>query len=103
MAIGFRRIVDAFGRMCDVGQTRPELENSYREFSHLVQESLNDPPHHIRILLEQIRKFEKEHSANEITILDHGCGSGLTLHYLAEAGYRNVYGVDIAGESNIAT
>jgi SAM-dependent methyltransferase len=101
VAVDHKQLASAFRRMCEKDQTRQELEDAYREFSLMVRESLKDPPQHMRILLEQVREIEEDHPEDEITILDHGCGGGLTLHYLAEAGFRNVYGVDIAGERDI--
>ena len=30
-----------------------------------------------------------------ISILDHGCGSGITLFFLASKGYENIWGIDM--------
>ena len=58
------------------------IKNEYKDFkpSHLIA-------------------FLKVLNENKITIeskiLDHGCGSGLTLFFLALNGYKNIWGIDI--------
>ena len=59
-------------------------------------------PFHLRILLEELDNrclalgVEKE----EMSILDHGCGGGMTVLYLIALGYRGARGVDIGSDDN---
>lgn len=48
-------------------------------------------PFHLTTLMEQIAAVHKgfpDMRAADLTILDHGCGSGITLLYLLANGYR---------------
>ena len=60
-----------------------------------------------RIIIRDFKEFRPNHltgllsllnqksSKYESKILDHGCGSGITLFFLASQGYSNIWGVDI--------
>lgn len=69
------------------------LSLAWREFTYVVE---NCPtPYHLLLLLKRCDSLRGGRSRDELVLLDHGCGGGLTLLYLAALGYRNVYGVDL--------
>lgn len=56
------------------------------------------PPYQLRAILKLLADIERDKPRAEIAILDHGCGTGLTLLYLFALGFRRIYGVNIAPE-----
>jgi len=72
-----------------------QIAEAWREFSSVVQRSADRPPYHLAILLNRIEQYRGTRQSSDIAILDHGCGGGLTLLYLAARGYTNIYGIDI--------
>ena len=77
----------------------PEPYNAER-YSELVRETEKAPPYHLRPILRYLEDVELAtgKSRDSIVVLDHGCGGGATLMYLAAIGYRQVYGVDVGGD-----
>ncbi|NMM45608.1 class I SAM-dependent methyltransferase [Rhodospirillaceae bacterium KN72] len=66
------------------------------EFKAVVEsEHKKSPPYHLIPVLTQIERMSEGKARSEIAILDHGCGSALTLLYLAAVGYTDIWGVDI--------
>lgn len=66
-------------------------------FRNAAQATDGAPPFHLRTLIHELRKVQGQRSRADVTILDHGCGSGYTLLYLAALGWTNIYGVDVGG------
>lgn len=84
----FRDLVDAHDR------GRP-MAIAWRDFQECVRKS--PTPVHLLPILTALRGQQGSHKPESVKILDHGCGSGLTLLYLHTLGYTNIYGVDIGG------
>jgi len=80
-----------------VNAPKPETAQRYIE---LVRETENRPPYHLQPIIRHLKTVAAAtgKQRTDIAILDHGCGGGATLMYLAAAGYRHVYGVDIGGD-----
>ena len=63
-----------------------------KKWAVIVDSFKNYKPNH---LLSLINLLEKSSEGEKSKILDHGCGSGLTLFMLASKGYTNIWGIDI--------
>ncbi len=74
------------------------ITETWGEICQTVQRTAYAPPYHLAILLNRIEQYRGARQRREIAILDHGCGNGLTLLYLAARGYTNIYGVDVGGD-----
>ena len=59
------------------------------------------PPYHLRLALREIRGYQVARAADAITVLDHGCGDGLSVLYLHALGYR-ACGVDLRESAHFA-
>jgi SAM-dependent methyltransferase len=90
----WREIVAAQIKLFDA--TTSENAADYRR---LVESMRSAPAYHIRPILRQLTRIQEAtgKAPSEIRILDHGCGGGGTLLYLAALGYTDVHGVDIGG------
>jgi len=77
------------------------IAETWQAFCDIVQQTADAPPYHLAILLNRIEQYRGAQPRNEIAIFDHGCGSGLTLLYLAARGYTNIYGNDVGGNHSI--
>ena len=76
----------------------PDSETA-QQYVELVRESEGAPPYHLRPILRHLEAIEASSGKHrsEISVLDHGCGGGATLIYLAARGYRHLHGVDVGG------
>jgi len=86
----------AHKKLQDVGDG--PIGGAWQEFSSTVERTAESPPYHLAILLKRIEQYRGALSPGDIAILDHGCGGGLSLLYLAARGYTNIYGVDVGGD-----
>ena len=77
----------------------PTADNA-KEYCLLVESTKLAPPFHIRPILKQLDSIRKRMGkpSSHIKILDHGCGGGSTIMYLAASGYTEVFGVDLGGD-----
>ena len=77
----------------------PKADNAER-YVEMVRETEEAPPYHLRPILRYLAEVEAVTGKSRagIAVLDHGCGGGATLMYLAALGYRRVYGVDVGGD-----
>ena len=68
-------------------------------YKRLVETTKSNPPYHIQPLLQQLDELKRQLNKPiaELRILDHGCGGGNTITYLAALGYNNLFGVDVGG------
>ena len=71
-----------------------DIENKW---STIERDFKNFIPNHLSNFLNILRE-NKLNSKSKI--LDHGCGSGLTLFFLASKGYKNIWGIDINNSSS---
>ena len=76
----------------------PTNENAGK-YKEIVGRAQASPPYHILPILRQLELIQKRtgKSRSKIKILDHGCGGGGTLMFLAASGYTDVHGVEIGG------
>ncbi len=89
----------------DPATNRSKLISGWDKFRKEVLQCSDHPPYHLYCILKQVKKFCGQPPASDKAILDHGCGSALTIFYLAVLGYENIVGVDIsnfAGQERIA-
>ena len=75
-----------------------DAEKGWRAFEGCVSDTAERPPYHISLLFDRLEAFRGDRPRASIVILDHGCGSALTLFYLAVLGYTNFWGVDVGGD-----
>jgi SAM-dependent methyltransferase len=73
-----------------------ELRERWNVFSANV--SASEPPYHLNAILAELGATGDRRERSDIAILDHGCGPGSTLIWLAALGYTNVRGVDVGGK-----
>jgi 2-polyprenyl-3-methyl-5-hydroxy-6-metoxy-1,4-benzoquinol methylase len=74
---------------------RDRLYEKYRSY-----QNAGDPQVERTQRAPYLRRLIKTHlpADRNIRVLDLGCGSGTILHFLIEAGYRNVFGIDTSAE-----
>ncbi len=84
--ISYQKLVNALNDGSDL---------SLRWSEFVSEVSKYPPPYHLLLLIKKLESLSVDRDRGELIILDHGCGGGLTLMYLAAIGYRNIYGVDL--------
>jgi SAM-dependent methyltransferase len=71
-----------------------ELQNRWRAFVAYVKQT-REIPYHLRTICAEIENLRRDRPQSDVAILDHGCGPGSTLIWLAALGYTNISGVDL--------
>ena len=62
---------------------------------HTVSADYNNLPTHLKLYLNDLKQIETAGlKKSDISIFDHGCGSGISILFLLANGYENVFGVD---------
>lgn len=70
------------------------LASAWEAFRAAALELRANPPLHYALMLERAAEASERAAPRPVRILDHGCGSGLPVMFLAACGYTNIYGVD---------
>lgn len=80
--------------MAAIAESRSDedFRNRWLTLSEKVRQSPEIISHH-KELLAHLQAIDKP--KEDICILEHGCGRGLTLFFLIAMGYKNVWGIDI--------
>lgn len=96
--------MQAYRALKDQGQA-PSAESLHERWANYRSAVLGtriQRPFHLRILLEELdnRCLALGAEKEEVSILEHGCGSGMTVFYLIALGYRGARGVDIGSDDN---
>ena len=69
--------------------------NDWLNLKHSVSQDRNNLPTHLKLYISDLKKIEAAGvKKSDIVILDHGCGSGISVLFLLANGYENVFGVD---------
>ncbi len=74
------------------------MRESWRAFREVVGRTRDCPPYHLRTLIGLVRRVAGERGRDDIVILDHGCGGGLTLLYLLALGHTGIHGANVQGK-----
>ena len=82
----FRKSIDS---LIEPNQASTEIKKKWRV---ILKEFKNYTPNH---LLNLLKLLEKSKIGKKSKVLDHGCGTGLTLFFLASKGYNNIWGIDV--------
>ena len=86
-----KAIVD-FRKLLLSGEART---NDWLNLKHSVSQDRNNLPTHLKLYISDLKKIEAAGlKKSDIVILDHGCGSGISVLFLLANGYENVFGVD---------
>lgn len=75
-----------------------ELADCWAQFCEQAIAVTREAPEHLRLILDLIERQRAGRDRAAVAILDHGCGSGMTLLVLAALGYRDIRGVDVGGD-----
>ena len=81
---------------------KPVSVEKFIELEKLIFEmNINGGPYHLKNLINiiQYQIKDKNTKMKDISILDHGCGSGLALVYFLISGYKNIIGYEIGNRA----
>ncbi len=74
------------------GRPAADTWPAFREAARRVHD---EPPYHLVALFAALRETQGDRRPEEMVILDHGCGGGLTCLLLLANGYTGIYGIDL--------
>ena len=84
----------------DAADRGAPLADSWASFGAEARAVAQACPEHLTLLLSEIQRRFGGTDPARVAILDHGCGSGVTVMVLAALGYTNVRGVDVGGDTS---
>ena len=96
--MSWAEISRAFAEVRRAGSEAEALRDTWARFEHLVKAHASQPPYHLRILIAHLDHCRGDRPRRAVSILEHGCGAGSALCYLAALGYRDIHGVDVGGD-----
>jgi len=82
----FKKSIDS---LIKPNQVSSDIKNKWEI---IIKEFKNYRPNH---LLNLLKLLEHNKLGTKVKVLDHGCGSGLTLFFLASKSYNNIWGIDV--------
>ncbi len=92
--IGWPQLKQLILELRNANEAGQPLTVLWESFVSAARASEVRPPAHLGLILAVLREVQQGRQRDEIVILDHGCGGGLTLLYLFAIGFRGIYGVD---------
>lgn len=91
-------IQTAYAGLREVCEAGGSLRQPWRDFVRAAEETESAaPPYHLRTMFSVLDRATAARPGAEISVLEHGCGGGMTLLYLLALGFRGVRGVDVDG------
>lgn len=99
--VSLTEIKNAYRTMVQAAQAGTEISGAWQAFAAVVRSAETHPPHHLRLLLSKLDAYRGSRRRSQIAILDHGCGGGLSLLFLAALGFTDVFGVDLGGNQAV--
>ena len=95
--MSWQTIKSAYHALQQARDNQDDLAEAWLRFKGSVFEC--PVPFHLNTLMRHIEEARGTMPAEDVRILDHGCGGALTLLYLAAKGYTGGFGVDISGST----
>tara|TARA_X000000950_G_C13870744_1_gene642779 strand:- start:304 stop:1230 length:927 start_codon:yes stop_codon:yes gene_type:complete len=93
--MSWKKLKKIFYVIVEKEKANKTYSQEWRDFTNLALVIEKNPPPAVSAIHFSLQQIEKKLNKKEIAILDHGCGSGLTLIYLSVIGYTNVHGVNV--------
>lgn len=95
--MSWKDVMQSFKQLQESRASGEEIDVHWSSFRNAVQQCREEPPYHLISALDALDEFDKP--IEDIAILDHGCGMGITVLFLLALGYKNICGVDIGSGS----
>ena len=93
--MSWKKLKTIFHKIVEKEKANKTYSQEWRDFTNLALVIEKNPPPAVYDIHLSLQQIEKKLNKKEIAILDHGCGSGLTLIYLSVIGYTNVHGINV--------
>lgn len=96
----WKELRDSYRALRQAAVDGGQLADCWAQFREGAVVVTREAPEHLSLILDLIERQRAGRDRAAIAILDHGCGSGMTLLVLAALGYHDIRGVDVG--SNVA-
>ena len=97
MMSGWNELRQTYRALRAAADANEPLHTLCAHFCEQAADVARNNPEHLTLILRTLTKQTGDLAQGQVAILDHGCGSGMTLMVLAALGYSNVFGVDVGG------
>lgn len=93
--MSWSEIKSAYRHLAERVSSGEDATAAWHRFKTVATRGADEVPYHMQAIFRLLEEIGARKPTADIAILDHGCGGGLTLHYLLANGYSGIHGVDI--------
>ena len=93
--MSFKKLKQSYKLLTEKVKKEENYTKEWLSFCAVAKDIEKKPPTALEAIHEILNRLKKKMNKKNISIFDHGCGSGMTVVYLAALGYTKVHGVNV--------
>lgn len=93
--MSFKKLKQNYAVLTEKVKKNQDYTKEWKNFCVLAKNLEKKPPTALEAIHDILDRITKKIKKKNITIFDHGCGSGMTAIYLAALGFTKVHGVNV--------
>ena len=95
LIMSFRNLKNTFTLITEKVKNNECYTKEWKNFCVIAKNLEKNPPVQLQAIHNILNRLKKKMNKKKISILDHGCGSGMTVIYLAVLGYTKIHGINV--------
>lgn len=93
--ISWNNLLTAYRTLKNAHFAGDPTDAAWDSFADAARDVYASPPYHLVALMTALKEVQGNRKPEDLVILDHGCGGGLTCLILLANGYTGIYGIDL--------
>ena len=95
LIMSFKNLKKIYSLIAEKAKNNECYTEEWKNFCFIAKNLEKNPPTAFEAIHNILNRLKKKMNKKNIFILDHGCGSGMTVIYLAALGYTKVHGINV--------